>query len=873
MFKRLTIVGILRVMVCITPVSVFSQEGRQVEHAHVDDNQSSNEELQQDLLNSLINKVDEKDQNTPGIQHLFRLLQAGAMREQKMREALSPALRSRIDAVMVHYSDFVARVHIPHAIYKVGSTVLLELGKAQDGESENIAALRSLLNESLEALRQGSWGVMFDTLNKNYKNEVRELLGDFFAGTITGSSGVNSGLPGMTRPSQEDDRVTYTTDDLSQLALALAVAEADFKKKQSVIQEDQKTLFDLFKRYLDALLKEDLHELSRVSFDYLEPEYLALTKELFGLQEELWALFEQSTARALSAAPTEREAYVAHVIEKMDVSLNDMHQQMLYADNPYYYWLIQLKQKEGSCTAYSFIKRRFKKEGIKKDFFQFFKLFAHAYSFATNFLDIYQEEAQDHEIEWYDKRRVMPTLFNYALTSTVAANYFFNVQDVARNSMYYEALLTKGSVSDERSLLKAFVIDYIGMAAAAPTLLGKPLWGLTMKTRFRKKFERFAASWGYYYVFYNGLFNRNAFFSAEGKSDRGEVALWPAEFSVFRSAMFDIIDEGVDFISLVAESSCYNLFDPEKIADLDDMTLGLVNPGALRYVVKAFLPMLLLSPIGSLLRGSNMLEVDWEGAVGDEYNLIDPVKVIANEALSDNNKKKKKYSPAQIYAATQGFSPAAFYAEKTLVLYACGALGYNTGFMIGDYFHDNVLSGAEKALRGVCKFFDTVGIGMGDAEVTMNTLQFSATLVTTQIIAQAADLIKMLLWPTPEMEQAFEPFIRGFLLDSGYLKINHDKRAYREALLNMLLSRIARLGFISHYDAAVYVKEFKQHPTVETIDVICEKVLEDAKYNAVSMCTGLVGQQVAGIVGKQLYNHYGPIIPKVSRLLSNKASC
>ena len=873
MFNRLMILAGLSLAAFCSPLcgqaaEITKQVGvveylEHVEPAPVNevDSASSVTDMRADLASALMGEnVAGKHKNNPAIQQLLKLLTAGANKTQKMKEMLSPAMQARLDAFMGRYTDFISRVHAPHGMYTLGCEVMLILGDAVEGEAASIAALRPLLQEGLAALRVGAWGRMFDTLSVNKTKEISELLGTVFAGFVSAPSQGASPANKIAKP--------YTFKELASLDLALATAEVEIRK----INLEQPS-FDYFKQYLDAVVKQDAHELAKVAIVYLEEEHLAVMRELFGLQEDLFALFEQSTARAVRSSSASQEdsdgnsTHIAQVLKKINALLSEEDLHRLYASNPYFYWLKELKRQEGSCDAYQAIKQRFTTKDINHDYYTFFKLFAHAYTFAHNFLDIYHEEIATVQgvgnakslglaVNW------MPWLLNYAFTGTFAANYFFNAQAIARNSSYYDILLNKGAIADERATTKALVSDYIAMLVAGPVLMGSPL-GYSMKaTHVGSKFERMAASFGYYHIFYNGLFNRNGFFNAANQPDAGVKSLWPAEFKIFRNAMFDTIDEGVNLLSLVAQGTCYQYLDKDIMADIDDITLGIVNPGALRYVMKAFMPMVLLSPVLSLLRGGmvatdqqrdddiiagrNVAALTWEGAIRAEYGLDSAAN-----------------------AARKGMSPAALYAEKSLFLYASRMLGYNAGFMMGDYFHDELIAGAGKVIKGIGKLGDMVGIGNGDSEKLIDSIGSHLQLGEMLFIDQIVGGVKMLLWPSIDVEKKMEPIIRGYLLESGFLKIGHDKRAYREALMNMTLTRFASLGFITHFDASTYGKEFKEVPTMETVDWICAELWADVKHNSANMLAGkFFSEWVVDPLANAAYNHYGPITPKVMRLFN-----
>lgn len=829
------------------------------------------------LLTERVAADDAALQQSPGVKSLLQLLKAGLEVQKNMTDALPQDLRTRIERFFAQYSDFVARVHAPHAIYKLGIDIQKNLGTVvKEGEAPSLTALRDVFQYGMGALHTGLWGEMFDTMNIKHKTDVREMLGDVFAGAVLGGHNPLMGVAIGGNPKNaraqdmadadfdDEEEDFYDLIDLKELVDALHAADADFKAAFPACDA-----FTYFTQYVEAVATEDVHALANVAFVYLEPIYLATTRELFDIQEKLFTLFEESIGQAPTAtAPTfdgaeGKRDHAARVMDAMDGVLNQEQSQMLYSKNPYFYWLSSLKRHEGSCTAYAFIKRRFKKEGVGKEYFQLFRLFAHAYTFTHHCLDIYHNEvdrvvniderrmdaakkgknAEISSVSMFNKFHLVPTLLNYALTSTVAANYFFKVQEVARNSVYYDALMNKGSITDMRTQARAFVADYIGIAAAAPTLSGSPLKGIAVRSHLRNKVEKLAASWVYYHVFYNGLFNRNAFFrgkDAKGNDqpDKGTVSLWPTDFRAFRRALLGTIDYSVDFLSLVAEASCYHNLNPEIVADVNDATLGVVNPGAIRYVFRAFLPMLMMGPAGSLLKLSPVsIESYFYGEELDWY---------------------------QDTAQEHGMSTAGLYAERALFDYAVGELGYNTGYWIGNVFHKEIWSGAGKVFRGLIKAGDAIGIGMGDSQEMADVMEFAGMRVADM----AVDYVKMFLWPSAEMEQMMEPFVRGYLLEHGYLGVDDDKGAYREAVVNMVLSQLALQGLIKRYDAAIYAREFKKNPTMDTVDVICRKIAQDFKQHLVCMGTGKLGRVLVEWAGDKAYMKYGPITPRVRKLFN-----
>lgn len=813
-------------------------------------------------------------QQSPGVKSLLQLLKAGLEVQQRMTRALPQDLRERVERFFAQYADFVARIHVPDAICKLGIEVQRTLGNdVKDGEAPSLTALRRSLNFGMNALQAGGWGEMFDKMSINHKNDVREMLGDMFAGAVLGGhtslAGVaiggnkqNPRLQDLADDEFDEDDV-YDLIDLQELVAALNAAEADFNAAFP-----EATCFSNFKDYVQGIASENINTLANVAFVYLEPVYLAVSRELFDIQEILFTLFEESIGRAPTAtspafeSETKRDR-VGRVMDAMDGVLNQEDSQILYGNNPYYYWLSSLKRHEGSCTSYAFIKRRFKKEGVGKEYFQMFRLYAHAYTFAHHCLNIYYDEVARTvpTASAFNTFNLVPTLLNYALTSTVAANYFFNVQEVARNSVYYDSLMHKSSITDMRTQMRAFVADYIGIAAAAPTAMGSPLKGLAVHSTLRTKVEKLAASWVYYHLFYNGLFNRNAFFrpnDAAGNPvpDKGVFSLWPTDFGVFRKALLGTIDYSVDFLSLVAEASCYRSLDPDLAADVSDVTLGIVNPGAIKYVFRAFLPMVMMGSAGNLLKlQPNSVEA---------YFMTRKENWLSSwlECFFGAGNGVRDLAWYRNTAAQNGMTSAGLYAESELVDYAACELGYNAGYWLGGAAHKEIWSGASKVFRGLVKAGDVIGIGLGDSQEMIDVMNFAMA----SIAKMAVDYVKMFIWPTQELEQMIEPFVRGYLLNHGYLSVDDDRTAYREAVVNMILTQLAIQGLIGRYDAALYAREFKKNPSMDTVDIICKKIAEDFKKHLVCMGTGKLGSIIFSWAGDKAYMQYGPITPRIRNL-------
>lgn len=820
------------------------------------------------------------------VRNLLKLLTAGRELQQRMLDALPAELRVQIEQFFTHHKDFVARVHAPHAISTLGQELQNTLGASSvENEPSSITDLRLHLDAGMLALRSGLWGTIFDTMTKKQRSDVREMLGDMFAGVILGGSNPMAALAsGQTADSAApDEDIDYDIDNLRSFVEVLTAAQKDFKQLYPAC-----AAFDHFKGYVEAVACEDVHAMAQAAFTYLEPLYISVTKELIDIQSKLYELFKNSMSKPVDGAAAVIALPVDSSVTGVDLAASERSMaemnglleqddaQTLYGSNPYFYWLSALKRQEGGCTAYHFIKKRFKQEGVGKEYFQLFRLFAHAYTLAHHCLDIYHDELsginaferevadagprEAHELKnkkraknkrtpfksnfvdrfsFFSVERLAPTLLNYALTSTVAANYFFKVQEVARNNMCYDVLMSKGSVTDVRTQVRALVADYMGMAVAAPTLWGSPLMGLRgRQTKLGGEVEKLAASWMYYHLFYNGLFNRNELFKANHQPDEGNWSLWPAEFGVFQNALLSTIDESATLLCRVAEASCYNKLNPDVMEDIDVATLGIVNPGAIRYVVRAFMPMLLLSDMGSILRLP-------ANAIHDHY---------AQYGLLEAGDAK-----------LHGMSPAAHFAEKTMYRYVCRSIGYNAGEWASSYVHEELFDAAGSALRGLFSLGDKVGIGLGDSQEMLSVFTFAATSAAEMMI----DYVKLFLWPSAELEHMIEPILRGYLLDSGYLNVDHDKNAYRLAVVNMVLTQLAIQGLVHHYDVSLYVHEFKRDPSRVTIDKICRKIGSGLKKQLVCMGAGKAAEWLADKAGGLVYRRYGPFTPKVKALVAN----
>ena len=768
-----------------------------------------------------------------GIRALLKLLTAGMETQQRMLAALPSELRVQVEHFFAQHKEFVARIHAPHAITTLGLELQKLLGDCVvEGESPLISNLRRHLHEGIQGLYGGHWGEMFDVMTKKQQTDVREMLGDVFAGTVIGGGSMMPGVKARNDESEEDEEELYDIDNLRCLAEALVSAQEDFKKCYPTC-----TAFDHFNRYVQAVANENIHAMAQAAFMYLEPMYLSVTKELFDIQVTLYELFMSSmkgkTAVPAEVAVVDNKPQIEATLASIDALLNQEDGQTLYSSNPYYYWLSTLKRHEGSCTSYAFIKKRFKQEGIGKEYFQLFRLFAHAYTFSHHCLDIYHEEAEGvGGYGSWDTKRLVPTLLNYAFTSTVAANYFFNVQKIARNNICYDVFTQKGAIADMRTQMRALVADYIGIAAAAPVLYGSPLYGRRIQTHLGEEVEKFAASWVYYQIFYSNFFNRNAFLKPDGKSDTGSWSLWPAEFGPFQKGLLSTIDESARFMCRIAEATCYNKMNPDLMEDIETATLGIVNPGAIRYVAKAFLPMMLLSDFGAILGLPS-------GAIEDHYALLSPF--VKDQAGNERPNPRLK-----------GMSPEGYFAERELYRYACRSVGYTAGYWVSGYIHEELFDAAGSALNGLLSLGDKIGLGLGDSHEMVGIFKHAAPNAVEMMI----DTVKLVLWPSAELEQAMKPFLRGFLLESGYLDFDHDENAYREAVVNMTLTQLAIRGFVSHYDAAVYARSFKREPTMVKVDEICRRIGKSLKKQLVCMGAGKATEWLTEKLGDVAYKGF-----------------
>lgn len=771
------------------------------------------------------------------IQQLIELLTRGAAAQKNMRAALPEELAKKIDLFFKEHTDFIASIHAPHALFALGEKLAALLGSdAISAEDEAIAALRPALQEALDTMRLGLWTKMFAGMTAKFRQDAVVMLGNLFAAPILGhdtSFSANFMRKQKNSP-VEASPTTYTEKDLLFFYELLIKAEAAIAQTYP-----EYTDFVHLKNYLKALVDQDINALANAAFIYVDPIHAAISEKLVDLQAELYTGFIESIrqpgadAEGSAVQPAKIASHAAG--QAVDTLLQEENSALVYGDNPYYYWLTAIKQHEGSCVSYSFMKKRFKKQGIDKEYFQLFRLYGYAYNFVADCLAVHTEDVRHQaalrgqQSSMFDENRLVPSLLNLALTSTVAANYFFNVQSVARNAVYYDAITTEGGLNDMGLQMRAFVADYIGIAAAAPTLYGAPLYGREMRSYLGQYSQKCAASWTYYMIFYSGLFNRANFFG-----DMRGVDAWPVNFAPFRTSFMQVLNYSVDFLSLVAEVSCYQKINPELLDGVDSYTCGLVRPGAIRYVTRAFLPMLLASPAGNRFLGFTAQHIR------QSYGL-------ATEAD----------------AQAKGMSSFGLYAEQTMVDYAAGSLGRDFFSWVGYEYSDAILSGAGYLGGGIAKVFDAVGLGFGDHDQMVNV----ACFVGVQVMNQSFNFLRSFLWD-PELVESVKPFMRGYLLERGYLSINHTDDEYRASIVKMMLTQLAYSGFLNHYDAAVYARFFKKEQSIEALQVIYSEIAKDAKKRVVSMGLGFVGEHGTRMAARAAHDHWGPITPKIRGLFN-----
>ena len=910
-------------------------------------------EISQDKLKAEVAALTQR----PQFRRLIAQMREKELRQRNAYESLPQVMQVELSTFMDRYTDFINSVHIPDVVYKIGVKVFFSLEKQTSEES---VLLRSLLNEALAALKKGQWGALFNSASLKVKNDTCEMLGDIFGGVLTHNIAPlqqAAGLPQLMGgvPSQAGNVIqdAYKVEDLAQLAAALKAISADTVNIPELEQ---------FKEYIDALLEEDMHKLASLSFLVLATPINELANNLFIIQTKLaQAYFEQqatqadkdqSAAVSLPEDKTEALSLINELIVELEQAAQEIELIESYEDehlnhtlskemqenkgralaiknNPYLFWLEQLRTQERSIDAYKMIEMRFHADDApSKEIFNFFKVVGHAYSFAKEFLAIYygeaknayagakktyynysyyremalgknpeeakqnlQKELNNAQISLFDYRMITPWFVDCAFTGAFAANYFFKMQAVAQNANAYGTLLQKGSLQDMGVHARVAIGDYIGIAAAGAIFMGDPVGaqrpiasGMRLVNNVRnmpdlfKLVSHFGISWAYYHIFYNGLFNRNATLKGfvnnqnqfiPGSPDAGTANLWPAEYPVFNKAMLSTVDYGFKIISTIAIGAVYKNIDPAFIKGCDTATLGLINPGAIYHVLHAFQPIMLLSQMGSVLRGS-MSRNDWQNLIIKHYNFF------LTDEHGDFLTKDEHGLPTQNFISEKdGMSYASIYLERSLFIYGCSMLGYNAGAFIGDSFYNEILAGTKGTLKGLGWCCDKIGLGKGDSASLIDKVYSSVDNTVVIAMEGLAQLLHLVLWPSPEIEPIIESSLRAMLLENRLLAPNHSKQEYREAIVTMILMNLMISGFVNYADAAGYIQQFRAMPTRKTLESICEGVLDNVKHKLLSMGTGSLTQFFTYRLAQAVYdkptlfgvknNLQGPLTPKIMR--------
>ncbi len=793
----------------------------------------------------------------------------------KMLAAVDADIRQRIEDFEKQHGQFVACVHFAHAIHSLSGDILEEVKQDQA-----YVDLAKLLNVWIYCLQRGLVGKIFEDESVAYRLEIRGLIGDFFGGLIIHPESMShafdlGGLPfgngsqgqALAVPNSQELQAAKgkVREILQELVNALRVAESDL-----VIQKGESSpfikKFHYLLRYLTALSSSDLHGLAQTTFDYLEPDYVFLHKSLVALQEDLLEHFYASTGGVLvppsgagevlleektSAEQPSNEPKsdaakdlskqengnwskrlsrvrddVEWVIEQVAVTAD-------FYQNPYFYFLERLKNYQGGYAAYSMMKNKFPEEAHSKDFFDFFKMYAYAYDYARNFLSIYDSEAERCGKGFFSSYRITPMLLNYAFTASIAARYFFsNVRNLSRESLVHQTMLSPKGLEEQSLELRCLLGEYVAYAIVVPAAIGLPnLQLLPQRLDIKEQCLKLSASWLYYHFFYNSLFKRNTFF---GHTEAGQWELVPKDWTHFREVYLTTIDKSVAFMGQIITSLSYSKISPEVLANLSDLSGGLIKPTAMLYVMQAFLPMMLLSPVGNFMGLS-------DAGVREHYKLLPDAAA------------QRRY----------GMSAAGHRADLTLFMYVCSTLGYTVGHCIGGAFHNEIISGVGSVLGSLGRGCAALGLGFDDdEEAVLDELKFKGNIFLLILPTIVSSGLRMALNPPP----GIKPFFQACLLRQGYVSAADDEREYKEAMMNMVLTQLALYGFMPFYEASLLARKFKAVPTEQTIDEIIAYVMAHAKKGAVSVGVGMIGREIGGWAGQCVHNAYGPITPRVKRI-------
>ncbi len=784
------------------------------------------------------------------LEEIFKIAAAAKKREEERKllffSKLSPEHQDLIKALQAKYNKFLEDVDIRNGLAELCNAARGSLESLRD--SFNLMpehVIVALLNDVLVKIEKLQTAIALDCclfLPKRIKGmsskgveDLSGVMNGLMQQLMPGGQGANvfTSNDGKEAADSENSDAVFSLKDVYDLCSSLRklISYGVFKYARSEQQEisalkaKTKNLVVILNDILSAMpdvLNGKPKDLILCYINYIEPEFNAAVEELNKVEK----VFELEVKAYIANYQSEKNK----VEGEKDLSETEIIQ------IAYISWFKEIKKYQRTLLVFSELKRSTTSFVAGTD--KLFEAVAYAYDVAHCFYDFYRHDVgnvQDkighytplnseeqavlaNASHWSNKGILSPNAIDWGFSSFMASWFFFMKRPDAADNLLLQSIF--GNLPLNMVTLTQTMILNVMVALPALRVLINPSAFNWQPQSVLRSLGKVVGAWTYYNIFYRKLFG----------PDNGQY--WDPNYANIKTSTYNLLMEVESLVTSRFAFAIRQNTNPELVEKVEHWSLGVVKPEMIEDFAEAMLPLLLVNENGSS---------SYAGEVFGTYGIG-----------SLNSKSGAAHMP-EYYNIEAGLiggvSPKSYYIEACISYYIASSVGRTLGTAIakrvqGPFLNFATYTGG-KFLDGLAWLHiiskDTREMFTDLGEEFSEDLEFAASslkMIFKEAFTSNSSLNKMLV----------------SMLNNSW---GNSKAEINRELLYFLLKNCARLGYMTHLEEAIFMKDYLVTQRLD--DELIEKIISTIEKNMFASLGGLAGSRLAPYALGWFVTHNGPI--------------
>lgn len=592
------------------------------------------------------------------------------------------------------------------------------------------------------------------------------------------------------------------------------------------LKEEVENKVGIFLDILTAISHENKQELMLCYITYITPQFdLA-----FDALKEARKTFEKEVK--------------VHISDQAEAGAGVQEKEL--SQKSYLFWLKEIKKNQRTLMAFSTLKNAATSSfsGTEK----LFEIMAYAYDAAHCMFDFYKDDmARKYPNEWLGglshQDVLIPRSMDWAFRSGFAFWSFMVQRPNITGGLLYNSIMGNMPLN-VIDLKQTTIFNLMAMPLASAAFIS-PSFGNWQLPKLAKSFGNIAGAWFYYHLVYCQLFG----------AESGDP-LWPAnnihiKKSIYNCLMDVELELSKKFSSIVRAYS-----DPVVVEDIENYTLGIVKPEMIGVFLAAITPVI-------LFKNENLyFNLPTNKFIGGDDKFFE---TLVGKGIVENC---KAYNESEIKPEDK-VSLEAYYLEATLVYYISSCIGKTVGTAFVKKYQGPMVKAAsfvgEKCLNGLAKL----------NIISEDTAQFFSAFKDefTEGIEENIMIFKMLFKEIFAQNSQIKYMLLNVLINRGDVSLScrPTEEEINKKVAYFVLHVCAKNEWISYLDAAKISRKFIKKQQFD--DEIIDELVLALKNNLIaSLVGGTLGQWTAYWGARTLWNHYGPMYPKIKNWMNQPAA-